>query len=132
MQPMDAGEPAAFQNPFAYTRSIAMAHTQPTHTRPHAAKAKAAKPPAATRPAAVASAHAVMVESLPAPQPHELLKGPTREDMIRLRAYDIYERNGRVDGRDVDDWLRAEAEIARKTPAGAPPRRPARQDSAMA
>jgi hypothetical protein len=30
---------------------------------------------------------------------------------IRLRAYEFYERRGRVDGQDVDDWLRAELEI---------------------
>jgi hypothetical protein len=34
------------------------------------------------------------------------------EDQIRQRAYDLYEAGGRKDGHDVDDWLRAEAEIA--------------------
>jgi hypothetical protein len=40
-----------------------------------------------------------------------LLEGPTREQMIRARAYEHYERNGCVDGREVDDWLAAEAEV---------------------
>jgi hypothetical protein len=30
---------------------------------------------------------------------------------IRLRAYEFYERRGRVDGQDLDDWLRAELEM---------------------
>ncbi len=33
------------------------------------------------------------------------------EERIRLRAYEIYERRGRVDGFALDDWLQAEAEI---------------------
>lgn len=34
------------------------------------------------------------------------------EDQIRKRAYEIYETRGREDGRDVEDWLRAEQEVA--------------------
>jgi HSP20 family molecular chaperone IbpA len=30
---------------------------------------------------------------------------------VRARAYEIFERRGRDDGYDVDDWLRAEAEL---------------------
>ena len=33
------------------------------------------------------------------------------EEYIRLRAYEIWERRGRQDGHDVEDWLQAEAEI---------------------
>ncbi len=36
------------------------------------------------------------------------------EYQIRLRAYDLYEARGRKDGHELDDWLRAEAEITRK------------------
>jgi uncharacterized protein HemX len=36
------------------------------------------------------------------------------EEEIRRRAYEIYEERGREDGHDMDDWLRAEAEIAAK------------------
>jgi hypothetical protein len=32
-------------------------------------------------------------------------------DLIARRAYEIYEERGRCDGEDVDDWLRAEAEV---------------------
>jgi len=35
---------------------------------------------------------------------------PTR-DQIQLRAYKLYLRRGGEDGRDVEDWLAAEAEL---------------------
>ena len=34
-----------------------------------------------------------------------------REQAIRERAYAIWEQEGRPDGKDLDHWLRAEAEI---------------------
>lgn len=33
------------------------------------------------------------------------------QEAIRLRAYEIYERRGRVGGSEIEDWLQAEAEI---------------------
>ena len=36
---------------------------------------------------------------------------PNIEDEIRRRAYELYEERGQEDGRDVEDWLRAEKEI---------------------
>jgi len=39
------------------------------------------------------------------------LRTPGFEDRIRRRAYDLYEQRGRADGNDMDDWLRAEAEL---------------------
>ena len=33
------------------------------------------------------------------------------EDQIRARAYELYEERGKEDGHDLDDWLRAEADI---------------------
>ncbi len=35
----------------------------------------------------------------------------TTENEIRQRAYDLYDRRGRRDGRAMDDWLEAEKEI---------------------
>ena len=46
---------------------------------------------------------------------------PTQEDRIRGRAYDLYECNGRIDGRALEDWLAAEAEIVAGDMAGAAP-----------
>ncbi len=40
-----------------------------------------------------------------------------RHDQIRNRAYEIYVRGGRKPGHELDDWLRAEDELA-----GAPPK----------
>lgn len=34
------------------------------------------------------------------------------EEQIRQRAYELYENRGREDGHDLDDWFRAEQEIA--------------------
>jgi len=39
-------------------------------------------------------------------QPH-----PNLEDQIRRRAYELYEARGCEEGRELEDWLRAEEEI---------------------
>jgi hypothetical protein len=36
---------------------------------------------------------------------------PNLEEEVRRRAYELYEERGRADGRDIDDWVRAEAEV---------------------
>lgn len=40
------------------------------------------------------------------------------KDEIALRAYELYEARGYVDGFDVDDWLQAEQDITGSKPAG--------------
>ena len=37
--------------------------------------------------------------------------GVPSQDMIRARAYELYENRGREPGQDEQDWLRAEQEI---------------------
>ncbi len=37
------------------------------------------------------------------------------EDLIRRRAYEIWEQRGRQHGRDADDWYRAESEVRGKS-----------------
>lgn len=37
---------------------------------------------------------------------------PELEQQIRTRAYELYEERGRTDGHDMNDWLRAESEVA--------------------
>jgi hypothetical protein len=32
-------------------------------------------------------------------------------NVIRVRAYELFEQRGREHGRDFDDWLRAEGEV---------------------
>ena len=36
------------------------------------------------------------------------------EELIRERAYQLYEERGCEDGHDFDDWVRAEAEVMGK------------------
>jgi hypothetical protein len=43
------------------------------------------------------------------------------EDIIRAHAYRFYEDRGCEDGHDLEDWLRAEAEVFGKKPAVAEP-----------
>jgi Protein of unknown function (DUF2934) len=41
-----------------------------------------------------------------------------REEAIRQRAHALWQKEGRPDGRDLEHWLRAEAEISGKKYAG--------------
>ena len=41
------------------------------------------------------------------------------EYQIRERAYELYEERGIEDGHDVEDWLRAEAELKSRKPRSA-------------
>jgi Protein of unknown function (DUF2934) len=36
----------------------------------------------------------------------------SREDKIRQRAYELWEKSGKTDGSEMDFWLQAEREIA--------------------
>lgn len=36
------------------------------------------------------------------------------QEKIRRRAYELYELRGREEGRDWDDWLKAESEVTAK------------------
>jgi hypothetical protein len=37
------------------------------------------------------------------------------ENKIRLRARQLYEERGRIDGRALEDWIKAEAEILKSS-----------------
>ncbi len=39
------------------------------------------------------------------------------EDIIRTRAYQLFEERGYQHGHDLDDWLQAEAEVVGEKPA---------------
>jgi hypothetical protein len=39
------------------------------------------------------------------------------EEILRMRAYQLFEQRGHEHGHDVDDWLQAEAEITGKKPS---------------
>lgn len=42
---------------------------------------------------------------------HTVAEESGAEELIRIRAYELYEARGRGDGHDVEDWLEAQAEI---------------------
>ena len=42
---------------------------------------------------------------------NEVARPPVVENDIRNRAYQLYQERGRVDGFELEDWFRAEAEI---------------------
>ena len=39
------------------------------------------------------------------------------DETIRARAYQLYEERGKQDGKDLEDWLRAEEELREKVKA---------------
>lgn len=49
----------------------------------------------------------IMLETIPAPT---TVRSELQEQ-IRLRAYELYEQRGGENGRELDDWLQAEAEV---------------------
>ncbi len=51
----------------------------------------------------------------PAKQTPTIREPQNREEQIRQRAYELYEERGREDGRDQEDWFRAEGEVTRKS-----------------
>jgi hypothetical protein len=68
-----------------------------------------------------------MNERKPVMQETEHPQHPTNDD-IALLAYQLWEKNGRPAGQDVEFWLRAEQSLRSsiKPPAQAPPRVPRR------
>lgn len=89
-------------------------HPTHPHTRPHRPA------PGAGASAPISSAPDTAL-GLSAPQEHELIEGPSREDLIRRRAFDLYQRQGCIDGRALDDWLAAESELGREILEGDSP-----------
>lgn len=70
---------------------------------------------------------------------------PEQEAKIRERAYQLWEADGRPDGRHLEHWSRAEAEVLasaaaarprrrapERDPAGVPPGKPRRSPSTKA
>ena len=39
---------------------------------------------------------------------------PELLEQIRIRAYELFEQRGREQGHEVEDWLKAEAEVLQK------------------
>jgi len=47
-----------------------------------------------------------------APTMAEQAKGAEVQDRIVRRAYELYEQRGRQEGQDLEDWLKAEQQLA--------------------
>jgi len=45
------------------------------------------------------------------PLPRKPKSVSNTEEKIRLRAYELYEQRGKIEGHALDDWLQAEEEI---------------------
>lgn len=54
------------------------------------------------------------------------------QEQIRCRAHELYERRGRGDGHELDDWLRAESEVTQKTAKTVAPPAPSQVPSYVA
>ncbi len=76
-----------------------MKHHPPETGTPHAVQAKH---PVRAKPAATKATAGSRVDS-----------GEDRESLVRETAYTFYEARGRLDGHDLEDWLRAEGQVAR-------------------
>ena len=50
----------------------------------------------------------------PAPAKKPVTEVPSFEERIRRQAYELYLQRGNGPGTELDDWLRAEAEILRE------------------
>ncbi len=44
----------------------------------------------------------------------EVRPDPSREQLVREAAYFAYERSGCIEGRELENWLQAEAELLRQ------------------
>ena len=44
--------------------------------------------------------------------PFQISKAGCDYERIARRAYDLYEQRGRQEGRDVEDWVKAEQQLA--------------------
>jgi Protein of unknown function (DUF2934) len=44
-----------------------------------------------------------------------------RDEMIRQTAYSYYEARGSIDGHDLEDWLKAEAQVSQAFAADSEP-----------
>lgn len=62
-----------------------------------------------------ATAAAPALSEAQAPRPPQPVSDPDSferlNELIRMRAYELYERRGRGDGLEAQDWLQAEEEI---------------------
>lgn len=54
------------------------------------------------------------------------------EEIIRMRAYHFFEQRGSQHGNDLEDWLRAEAQVMGKKPSASADKAERARDAAAA
>ncbi|MFN7970906.1 MAG: DUF2934 domain-containing protein [Acidobacteriota bacterium] len=64
------------------------------------------------------SSLAVHVEASPLAEPGVVRPLAAQWDRVARRAYEIWEASGRFEGRDLDNWLRAEHDVAEVSSGG--------------
>lgn len=99
--------PAAKKSEAARKKTTLAEAAKPVAPVPAAGKPRAAR---VTRTAAIAAAAQRASDALPADAPPPQ-KGVLREQLVRERAYAFYLSRDCADGHEVEDWLRAEAEV---------------------
>lgn len=57
----------------------------------------------------------IEVDSITRSRERQKLMLELLERKVRLRARQLYEERGRVEGRDVEDWVKAESEILKSS-----------------
>ena len=53
------------------------------------------------------------------PVSSEMAPSQPLEEQIRARAYQLYEKRGKTEGHEMEDWLQAEAELLPQSKAAA-------------
>lgn len=71
----------------------------------HAQNTTAPSPKAASKAASTRGAHKTQGKKLQG-------NGHSHDELVRLTAYSFYEARQGAEGSDLDDWLRAEAQVA--------------------
>ena len=57
-----------------------------------------------------------MADNIEFPATSDMGSQELTEEIIRLRAYHLFEQRGYQHGHDMEDWLQAEAEVLGKKP----------------
>lgn len=87
--------------------------------KPHPPTSSAPKAKPSTKAAPVArKARAAATSAAPAAPADAQPEPGQREEMVRAAAYRHYEARGCVDGHELEDWLRAEADVERAFASG--------------
>ena len=78
-------------------------------------KSEISKTPRLVRNSTSATAAAPAKNPVETPRPPQPASDPDSferlNEMIRIRAYELYEQRGRADGFEAQDWLQAEEEV---------------------